>query len=220
MAITQLIQVKVYEQLKDMILSGRLKNGTIYRGAQLAHDLGVSRTPVRDALNRLGQDGFVDIIPSIGFCLHEPNEKDLRNILQFRSAMETYCARLLSEDFAAGMPDALSAASALKDSIEQLEKLDLEKDLETFAQIDLSFHRELITYADNDIFNMYYDINLFLIKQCLHRALTMPQRMEKTISEHKSIYEAICCESQNIYDSVVSHINVALIVPPSKTDIY
>ena len=71
MADARLLQDKVYRQLKDKINGGELSHGQIYSETKLASELGVSRTPMKDALRRLSQDRFIDIIPSKGFKLHE-----------------------------------------------------------------------------------------------------------------------------------------------------
>ena len=62
-----LLQHQAYEHLKNSIMSGELRSGYIYSETRIAKELGLSRTPVRDALQRLSQNKLVNIIPNKGF---------------------------------------------------------------------------------------------------------------------------------------------------------
>ena len=81
------LQVRAYESLKDMILEGHLENGQIYSETKISQELGISRTPLRDAIQRLAQERYIDVIPSKGFRLHEMTEKDLLETFQIRCAL-------------------------------------------------------------------------------------------------------------------------------------
>lgn len=64
------LQQQAYDNLKEMIVNERLKYGKIYSERQISEQMYVSRTPFREALQRLSQDGYVDILPQRGFMLH------------------------------------------------------------------------------------------------------------------------------------------------------
>src|SRR5215211_847356 len=87
---------RVYEQLRDEILSGAAQPGTQLVEARIAAELGVSKTPVREALIRLQRDGLVAIEPYRGARVIEPSPADVREILELRVLLEAHVARDLA----------------------------------------------------------------------------------------------------------------------------
>ena len=81
-----------YDHLRDLIYNGELEYGRIYSETKLAARLSISRTPIRDALNRLAQERYIDILPNRGFLLHKPTREDLIEACHVRMMVEGYCA--------------------------------------------------------------------------------------------------------------------------------
>jgi len=90
------LERRVYEQLRDEILSGAAQPGTQLVEARIAAELGVSKTPVREALIRLQRDGLVAIEPYRGARVIEPSPADVREILELRVLLEAHVARDLA----------------------------------------------------------------------------------------------------------------------------
>ncbi|MER5760501.1 GntR family transcriptional regulator [Streptomyces sp. NPDC002082] len=88
----------VYEALTELIVSGSLKPGQHLVEAELAEYLGVSRQPVREALQRLQTDGWVDLRPAQGAFVHSPTDEEAVQLLSVRAVLETYSARLAAEN--------------------------------------------------------------------------------------------------------------------------
>ncbi|MFJ3669749.1 GntR family transcriptional regulator [Streptomyces sp. NPDC090106] len=88
----------VYDALTELIVSGSLKPGQHLVEAELAEHLGVSRQPVREALQRLQTDGWVDLRPAQGAFVHSPTEEEAAQLLGVRSVLETYSARLAAQN--------------------------------------------------------------------------------------------------------------------------
>ena len=86
---------QAYRHLQHMILTDQLSYQEIYSETKLSKELGISRTPFRDAIHRLAQEGYIDIIPSKGFTLHQLTKQDVDETFQIRSALECYCTCLL-----------------------------------------------------------------------------------------------------------------------------
>lgn len=85
--------VRVYETIKDDIVALRLSPGSMIQEEDLAHHLGVSRTPVREALRRLHQEGLVKILPKRGTIVSSVSMSDVREVYQMRLALEPLAAR-------------------------------------------------------------------------------------------------------------------------------
>src|SRR5690349_9734612 len=91
------LERRVYERLRDDIISGVLQPGDQLVEARLAADLGVSKTPVREALIRLQRDGLVSIEPYRGARVLEPSPDDVREIVELRELLECHVARQLAQ---------------------------------------------------------------------------------------------------------------------------
>lgn len=87
----------VYEALAELIVNGTLKAGQHLVEAELAEYLGVSRQPVREALQRLQSEGWVDLRPAQGAFVHMPTEEEADQLLSVRSVLETHSAKLAAE---------------------------------------------------------------------------------------------------------------------------
>jgi DNA-binding GntR family transcriptional regulator len=88
----------VYDALIELIISGSLKPGQHLVEAELAEHLGVSRQPVREALQRLQTAGWVDLRPAQGAFVHSPTEEEAAQLLGVRAVLETYSAQLAAKN--------------------------------------------------------------------------------------------------------------------------
>ena len=88
---------QAYNYLQKLIMENHFSYQEVYSETKLSKELGISRTPLRDAVHRLAQEGYIDIIPSKGFMLHQMNRKDVNETFQVRSALETYCTVQISK---------------------------------------------------------------------------------------------------------------------------
>ena len=91
------VREKTYEQLKADILSGRLLPGERLAEEHLAEELGVSRTPVREALHKLEQDGLIEPLGSRGFCIPHDSPEEVADLFHLRTVLEGYTLRLICD---------------------------------------------------------------------------------------------------------------------------
>lgn len=88
---------RAYEQIKAEILDGNLRPGTAISEAERADILGMSRSPVREALQQLARDGLVEVLPKRGTFVAELTPREVREAFELRAAVESACARLAAE---------------------------------------------------------------------------------------------------------------------------
>ena len=88
----------VHDAIVDLIVQGTLQGGQHLVENELAEYLGVSRQPVREALQRLQTDGWIDLRPAQGAFVHTPSEDEVDQLLGVRTVLETYSARLAAEN--------------------------------------------------------------------------------------------------------------------------
>lgn len=84
---------QVYQRLRNGIITGKIRDGTRLVESALAEDMGVSRTPVREALQRCAQEGLVYSIPRAGFIVEEMSEADVHDLFKTRTAIEQIVGR-------------------------------------------------------------------------------------------------------------------------------
>ena len=134
---------KIYELLKDSVIRHRFQPGERLLDQEIADNLGVSRTPVREALNRLGAEGLVSIIPRRGVFVTDLSTKDIQDLYQVREVLEVLAIQLAvplltDEDFAQleQISDAFKAALDRDDHM-------------TCFELDREFHDKLAELSGN-----------------------------------------------------------------------
>ena len=91
------VREKTYEHLKTDILSGRFLPGERLAEEHLAEEMGVSRTPVREALHKLEQDGLIEPLESRGFCIPRDSAEEIEDLFEIRTVLEGYTLKLICE---------------------------------------------------------------------------------------------------------------------------
>ena len=128
------LREEVYESLKKSILHGKIKGGQRLIEETLAHQIGISRTPVREAFHKLERDDLVTRLPKGGFAVREFTKEDVEEIFGIRSALESYASYLATLHITA---DRLSQLEKkVKESENALEKGDDER----VVQLNTEFH--------------------------------------------------------------------------------
>src|SRR5271170_3129846 len=89
---------RAYQSLRKAIRDGAVVHGVLYSEKELAERLGISRTPVREALIELAREGLVTIAPQRGFQLHEMSHEEQREVFELRLAIDTYLVERLCRD--------------------------------------------------------------------------------------------------------------------------
>ena len=133
----------VFNTLREAILRGDLKPGERLMELQLAAKLGVSRTPIREAIRMLQQEGLAVTIPRRGAEVAGMTEKDMEDVLQIREALEILAVQLASEKVTDEQVDELA------EKVKAFEEVLKTKDIKQIAQADIDFHDVIYTAADN-----------------------------------------------------------------------
>ena len=92
------LQIQAYDYLKEMILSGKLEPDVLYSETRLSAQIGISRTPMREALRCLSQDGYITVVPSKGFMLRSLTGQDMEESIQIRCAIEGFCVQVIAAE--------------------------------------------------------------------------------------------------------------------------
>ena len=175
-----------YDKLKSEILSNRMPPGYQATEPELAIQLAMSRTPVREALIRLEADGLLEVIPRRGIRVLPVSPVDMKEIYEILTALEPEAAAALARN----TPTAAKLAPLIK-ATERMEQALQQNDLASWAAADDDFHRKLVTLHDN---HRLTSIVSSLLDQA-HRARNVTLRLRtlpaKSTQEHRLIVEHI-----------------------------
>lgn len=182
---------RAYAAIRDDVLTGRIPPGTMLGEASLAASLGVSRTPVRAALVRLQDEGWIEIYPQRGALVRG---------LTPRQAIEHADARLILETTAVGRVPAErrgACADALDAEVARQAAAFHDGDLHAFIELTLAFHRGFVEAAQSEVLLELYDRladrHRYLLFALGERLL---DRCEEVLAEHRSL--AACLRSGDV----------------------
>lgn len=177
------LREQVVEQVRTAIIEGRLRPDDHVTEATLTEQLGVSRTPVREALILLEREGLLTFLPNRGAFVRALNEEDVEDIFSMRTALENFAAELVIER----ITDAdMARLAALID--QQREAID-QNDFNRLRSVDMDFHRTLIHLSGNRLLVRSWEEIVAQIASLLYlRAEAMPEYDEHTaIRDHQLI---------------------------------
>ncbi len=184
----ELLAEKVYRGIRTMIADHRWKPGVRLNVQKMARELGVSRTPVWEAVRRLEQERIVYSIPNRGVFMRETSPERSLEVIEVRAALDLLTVKAASSRMA---DDALSRlAQCLRDQLQAIER----EDLVRYSSSDFRFHRLIYEAAGNSyLLELYESINL----QMLPTRLNILPALASLYRSHQEILDALA-ESDSI----------------------
>lgn len=174
-----------YETLRDSILSGHLKPGEVYNEMVLAKELGISRTPIREALLEISSHGLVTYLPRKGVQINHPTKRDVEEIFELRKAIELTAVEKVAK--ASPPHDFSKIEKSLEDQRKALKK----KNFVDFLEADRTFHTTFSEMTNNRRFLAIIEN----IRDMMHlvgvQALGIEGRGEEVIDEHEKVLAAV-----------------------------
>lgn len=175
----------VFEAIREAIINRTLKPGERLMEIQLAEEMGVSRTPVREAIRKLELEGFLVMIPRKGAYVAGLSMKDIADVFEIRAALE-------------GLAAGLAAERITEEELEELERLlvkigecILSNDLNAVIEQDTEFHDVLFKATRNERLVQIVSNLREQIQRYRTASLSSPGRMKLALEEHKQIVEAL-----------------------------
>lgn len=176
---------RVYQSIREDILSGRYEQNTELKEAAIGAELGVSRTPVREALRQLELEGLVTIIPNRGAYVNMITAKDVQDIYVLRSMLEGLCARWATENITKEQLEDLEETLCLSEyhtGKENYEKL---------YELDSLFHEQLYAASNSRILKHILSDFHDYVKMVRKATISSQTRSVKSTEEHRAIFEAV-----------------------------
>ncbi|MEE1845860.1 MULTISPECIES: GntR family transcriptional regulator [unclassified Streptomyces] len=139
------LRERVYEALLELITTRALRPGQHLVESELAGHLGVSRQPVREALQRLNTEGWVDLRPAQGAFVHEPTEEEADQLLSVRTLLEAEAARLAAAN------SGTEGIAALEELCAKGEQAVADDDVDLAVATNAAFHAKVMELAGNAV---------------------------------------------------------------------
>lgn len=185
------LQNLAYERIKTLLINGQLKFDDVYSANQFAEMLGVSRTPIREALLQLTAEGFFISLRGRGFKIKEFSEKEIRDFFETRKMIESYVIEQLVEAVAE------EDLKPLEDSLKRMLNGHDQEEIYRFLDADKSFHMNLIHRYKNKLLESIMENIRDFISILGQKALTSPGRVKEVIREHQCIVKALRKKDKN-----------------------
>ncbi|WP_150460887.1 GntR family transcriptional regulator [Nesterenkonia ebinurensis] len=195
----------ITRQLREAIMYGRIAPGAQLSEAALAAQFGVSRGPLREATQRLVQEGLVRAEPNRGLFVKELDDAGIRDLYAARIAVEAAAGRMIIRGRSPEAVAKLRAAyDAMQDAAERGELAEL-------SDADLHFHEVLVDSAGSPRLHRMHQTLMAETRMCLTALQGTYQDPEDQVAEHRRIAEAIAAgDADELVEAVESHMQEAL----------
>jgi len=180
-----------YSALRSLILEGKYPLGAKLGETYLAELLGVSRTPVREALSRLSSEGLVEVLPHRGARIATWSPHDLENIYEMRALVESHAARRAAQTV---QPADLDKLSTLCEA-EEAELLCAEPRLNVIRDLNREFHSTLVRAVPNErlqeIVISLVEFPSTLLSPNASPGVLMQSRLQRNLADHLDLVDAL-----------------------------
>ena len=187
----------VARRLRDAIVRGSLAPGSQLGEAQLAGQLGVSRGPLREAMQRLVQEGLVRSEPNRGLFVVELGADDVRDIYLARAAIERAAVAAILDR------DPVASTARLRIAHELMAAAARAGDLRALSDADLNFHQVLVEESGSPRLKRMHDTLLTESRMCLTALETSYSAADEVVREHGGILDALAAKNRRRLDSLI-----------------
>lgn len=176
---------QVFDKIRSDILNGKYKRGEELVESSIGKELGISRTPVREAIRQLELEGLVQLVPNKGAFVTGISEKDVRDIYLIRARLEGLAARMAAKNITPELLDAMEETVVLSEYHAKKEHY------EQVCEMDSKFHKLLYKASGSRILeHTLTDFHQY-VQRVRMASIMKKRRMERSNDEHDAILTAI-----------------------------
>lgn len=193
----------IAEQLEERIFDGTYTDGDRLDEVRIAEQFGVSRTPLREALQRLARSGLVELVPRRGAFVRQPGPVELLEMFEVMAEVEAVCGRLaakrISDEALADLHDANDRCQAAVEA----------QDPDTYYSENERFHKIIYRESGNGFLESETGLLHRRLQPFRRQQLRLRGRMVQSMSEHKIILEALeQGDSETAADALRGHVAI------------
>lgn len=179
------LHVEVVERVRDLIIDGTLAMGERVNESELGPRLGVSRTPLREALRTLASEGLIDLVPSKGAVVRRFSPADVAQMLESIKAIEGFCARVgVDRASPAEIESVLALHRQMVEHYNRRERLE-------YYKLNQSIHTKIVSLAHNRSLNELHALVQGQLKRIRFIGNESPQKWAGAMSEHEAMAAAL-----------------------------
>jgi DNA-binding GntR family transcriptional regulator len=191
------LATKAYRKMREAILSGKHSPGEALYEVHLAERLGMSRTPVREALQVLAREGFIDSMPGRGFLIPRWSLQDVRELYELRESLE-------------GFATACAAKNVTQAEIEEIEGIHAAyietSDWEELVQLGDQFHNRIVEIGRNNRLTKILDsLKAQISMTRVSQLRDLKGRRDESTREHRTILDAIVARDFDLAERNARH---------------
>ena len=176
--------VQIADMLRDMIMTGKLKEGDKVNEGKLCETMGISKTPMREALRVLSVEGLIRLVPNRGAFVTKPEFEEIAEMFDVMSLLEGFCAHRACEKMTSRKFAHLEKLHAkLEENFER-------HDQEEYIRVNNQYHSFIQEIAGNRTLNQIVDGLRKKILLYRFQSLNLPDRFASSIREHRDLLEA------------------------------
>lgn len=196
------LHIQIADALREMIMIGELKNGDKINENALCTSMGISKTPLREALRVLSVENLISLVPNRGAFVTKPTTGEITEMFEVMSMLEGFSARAAAEKMT---PDDFSRLEELHAG---LEEMFARRDQKEYIRINNRYHAFIQELAGNRTLNQIVDGLRKKILLYRFQSLNLPGRFEESIKEHRDLLAAFRSKSsQNAEKIMQNHLN-------------
>jgi DNA-binding GntR family transcriptional regulator len=198
----------IADQLREQIVQGIFRPGEQINESVLAGQLRTSRGPVREALQRLSQEGILVSHRNRGVFVLELSDDDVREIYAVRQAMESTAADALLD---AGQDQIKDTCQALKAIISEMAKQVAVSDWQAIARLDMQFHTTFVAGAGNTRLIRIYETLAAESRMCILNLAVSYPRIDALIQEHQNLVDLLeAGDREGLHEAIRQHMQTAV----------
>jgi DNA-binding GntR family transcriptional regulator len=191
----------VVSRLRDMIIEGQLAAGVRIHEGQLCQQLGVSRTPLREALKVLAMEGLVELIPSRGALVRELTAKDVKDMLTVLSALENLAGAMTCEN---ASDEQIREVRRLHD---EMMKFYAARDRLQYFKLNQQIHSSLVSLSGNESLALVHDILQSRMKRIRFIGDQRDESWAAAVTDHEEMIQALeARDAGRLSSAMVDHL--------------
>ena len=187
---------RAYLLIRDQIVTLKLAPGSVIEEARLREELGLGRTPIREALQRLAHENLVTFVPHRGTFVSDINLTDLHRLTEVRAEIESYAARLAADRATDGDREQMQALMAELNAIN-------EADAHPLMRLDQRIHRLVYQATRNAFLQAMLEESFNLSLRIWFLGLDRGVRLKQAVEEHRRLLDAIVSRDADAAESVM-----------------
>ena len=191
------LSIRVYDHVKRRIVANELPFGSKLTEDGLAKELGISRTPIREALNRLAQDRLVTVSPGRGAFVATLSFEDMVQLLEIRETLEGMAARIASNRITK------ETLEKLRQRLEATTQRQEQNGYKGYLDADRDFHECVISACGNHQLSQLMKSLQDRIQMLRSRSVMLPGRARNSFQEHMEIIDALSARDPDLAEEKI-----------------